>query len=211
MIAAATIENIRNAAPISDVVAHYVDLRRTARGGTGLCPFHNERTPSFHTRDDRGFFKCFGCGEGGDVFAFVSKSEHIAFPAAIARVAQLVGQPPPDTRQVRPPGPPVRTERQQLWDFHKWLRRSELLLLADLKRHEEAHRNACQLAASLERRPHLLETSASSRNLHDTALRRVRETSLGICNIENRLAAIETGEPAEWVNLLRATGGQIDA
>ncbi|WP_067567474.1 DNA primase [Nocardia acidivorans] len=79
---------IRERARIEDVVGEYVALRRAgADSMKGLCPFHDEKSPSFHVRPNHGHFHCFGCGEGGDVFAFLQKIEHIGFVEAVEQVA----------------------------------------------------------------------------------------------------------------------------
>ena len=84
-------EKIKDGVRLSDVVSKYVRL--TAKGGehSGLCPFHNERTPSFTVVDSRGFFHCFGCGENGDVFDFVQKMDGCTFPEAKEKVATDAG------------------------------------------------------------------------------------------------------------------------
>ncbi|MEX0686603.1 MAG: DNA primase [Balneolales bacterium] len=79
-------EEVRDAADIVDVVSDYVKLKRSGSGFTGLCPFHNEKTPSFHVTPTMGIYKCFGCGEGGDVFNFVMKIEGIGFTEAIRQL-----------------------------------------------------------------------------------------------------------------------------
>ncbi|MCV7440607.1 DNA primase [Mycobacterium paraense] len=83
---------IRERARIEDVVGDYVQLRRAgADSMKGLCPFHNEKSPSFHVRPNHGHFHCFGCGEGGDVYAFVQKIEHVSFVEAVELLADRVG------------------------------------------------------------------------------------------------------------------------
>lgn len=83
---------IRERARIEDVVGDYVQLRRAGADSLkGLCPFHNEKSPSFHVRPNHGHFHCFGCGEGGDVFAFVQKIEHVSFVEAVELLADRVG------------------------------------------------------------------------------------------------------------------------
>ncbi|GFG50835.1 DNA primase [Mycolicibacterium agri] len=77
---------------IEDVVGDYVQLRRAGADSLkGLCPFHDEKTPSFHVRPNHGHFHCFGCGEGGDVYAFVQKIEHVNFVEAVELLADRVG------------------------------------------------------------------------------------------------------------------------
>lgn len=80
-------EEVRQAADIVDVVSDYVKLRRTGSSFTGLCPFHNEKTPSFNVSPSLGIYKCFGCGEGGDVFNFVMKIDGVGFEEAVRTLA----------------------------------------------------------------------------------------------------------------------------
>jgi DNA primase len=83
---------IREKIRIEDVVGDYVQLRRAgADSMKGLCPFHDEKSPSFHVRPNHGHFHCFGCGEGGDVYAFVQKIEHVSFVEAVELLADRVG------------------------------------------------------------------------------------------------------------------------
>ena len=83
---------IRERNRIDEVVGDYVQLRRAGADSLkGLCPFHDEKSPSFHVRPNHGHFHCFGCGEGGDVYAFVQKIEHVSFVEAVERLADRVG------------------------------------------------------------------------------------------------------------------------
>jgi DNA primase len=83
---------VRERSRIEEVVGSYVTLRRAGGGSlTGLCPFHDEKTPSFHVTPARGFFHCFGCGEGGDVISFVQKINHVSFSEAVEFLADRVG------------------------------------------------------------------------------------------------------------------------
>ena len=83
---------IRERVRIEDVVGDYVQLRRAGADSLkGLCPFHDEKSPSFHVRPNHGHFHCFGCGEGGDVYAFVQKIEHVSFVEAVELLADRVG------------------------------------------------------------------------------------------------------------------------
>ncbi|MBM9469514.1 DNA primase [Nakamurella leprariae] len=85
-------ERVRDANPIDQVIGEYVALRRAGGGNLkGLCPFHDEKTPSFNVRPARGAFYCFGCQEGGDVFAFVAKIEHLDFIDVVRRLADRAG------------------------------------------------------------------------------------------------------------------------
>jgi DNA primase len=83
---------VKQQADMVRVVGEYVKLKKTgAQNYSGLCPFHNEKTPSFSVHATRQFFHCFGCGESGDVFTFVQKIENITFPEAVRAVAQKLG------------------------------------------------------------------------------------------------------------------------
>src|SRR6201999_2745062 len=83
---------IRERVRIEEVVGDYVQLKRAGADSLkGLCPFHNEKSPSFHVRPNHGHFHCFGCGEGGDVYAFIQKVEHVSFVEAVELLADRVG------------------------------------------------------------------------------------------------------------------------
>ncbi|KGI68897.1 DNA primase [Mycolicibacterium rufum] len=83
---------IRERVSIDDVVGDYVQLRRAGADSLkGLCPFHDEKSPSFHVRPNHGHFHCFGCGEGGDVYAFLQRIEHVSFVEAVELLADRVG------------------------------------------------------------------------------------------------------------------------
>ena len=83
---------VREKSQIADVVGAVVGLRNAGGGSLkGLCPFHDEKTPSFNVNPTRGFFHCFGCGEGGDVIDFVMKTDHLSFSDAIERLAGKAG------------------------------------------------------------------------------------------------------------------------
>ncbi len=83
---------IREQTRIEEIVGDYVALRRAGADSLkGLCPFHDEKTPSFHVRPNHGHFHCFGCGEGGDVYSFLQKQEHITFVEAVQQLADRIG------------------------------------------------------------------------------------------------------------------------
>jgi DNA primase len=86
------IARVRELSPVVDVISEHVTLK-SAGGGSmkGLCPFHDERSPSFNVTPARGFWHCFGCGEGGDVISFVQKIDHLSFTEAVERLAARVG------------------------------------------------------------------------------------------------------------------------
>jgi DNA primase len=83
---------VRDHSPIDEVVADYVQLKNAGGGQKkGLCPFHDEKSPSFHVTPSKGYFHCFGCQTGGDVIAFVMKMDHITFTETIERLAERIG------------------------------------------------------------------------------------------------------------------------
>lgn len=85
------IEEVRSRSDIVSVIGKYVRLKRTGSGYTGLCPFHNEKTPSFHVNPARQMYKCFGCGVGGNVLTFVMEYENLTFPEAMEMLAEEAG------------------------------------------------------------------------------------------------------------------------
>ena len=89
--AAAARERVRNASDIVEVVGQYVTLKKAGRTWKGLCPFHQEKTPSFTVSPERQTFHCFGCGAGGDVFRFVQETERLTFPEALRHLAERAG------------------------------------------------------------------------------------------------------------------------
>lgn len=88
------IDEVRQRVNIADIVGQYVTLKTAGAGSMkGLCPFHDERSPSFHVRPQAGFYHCFGCGEGGDVFTFLQKMDHLSFQETVERLAGVIGYP----------------------------------------------------------------------------------------------------------------------
>ncbi|MBD5429309.1 DNA primase [Lactobacillus sp.] len=83
------INEVRNSVNIVDVVSQYVSLEKKGKDYIGLCPFHQEKTPSFTVSEGKQFFKCFGCGKGGNVFKFMMYKENLNFPESVKAVAQL--------------------------------------------------------------------------------------------------------------------------
>lgn len=86
------IEEVKARTNIADIISDYVSLKSAGVGSMkGLCPFHDERTPSFHVRPQVGFYHCFGCGESGDVYSFLQKMDHVSFSEAVERLAGRAG------------------------------------------------------------------------------------------------------------------------
>ncbi len=90
-IAEEKIQEIRDRVDIVDVVSGYLPLKRSGANHQGLCPFHQEKTPSFNVNAARQIFHCFGCGVGGNVFSFLMRMEGLSFPDAVRRLAEKVG------------------------------------------------------------------------------------------------------------------------
>jgi len=96
------LDEVRARVRLSDIVSRTVKLTRRGREFTGLCPFHNEKTPSFTVSDDKNFYHCFGCGSHGDVIGFVMEQDGLTFPEAVERMAVEAGlEVPVSTPQER--------------------------------------------------------------------------------------------------------------
>lgn len=91
------INEIRDRADMLQVVGDYVQLKKAGANYKACCPFHSEKTPSFNVNPAQGFFKCFGCGEGGNIFTFLMKIEGWSFPEAVHHLAKRVGVDVPET------------------------------------------------------------------------------------------------------------------
>ncbi|MCD6525898.1 MAG: DNA primase [Desulfuromonas sp.] len=112
------IMQVRERVDIVDLISGYVQLKHSGANHMGLCPFHNEKTPSFNVNSTRQIFHCFGCGVGGNVFSFLMRMEGIAFPQAVRRLAEQVGieipEDEPDDRELQ-----RRKEREQLGQIYE--------------------------------------------------------------------------------------------
>jgi DNA primase len=114
---AAFIEDLRSRADIVQVIQDHVSLKKAGSSYKGLCPFHGEKTPSFHVNRERGFFHCFGCGVGGDAIKFVELYEKVGFTDAVRILARKFGVTVPETT---PDGQEVDTrERETLLRIHE--------------------------------------------------------------------------------------------
>lgn len=101
---------------IASFIGQYVSLKTRGNDLIGLCPFHREKTPSFHVHPDRGFFKCFGCGAGGDVISFVQKLENLTFADSVRFIATKAGI------EVDPENPAearARSEREHIYEANR--------------------------------------------------------------------------------------------
>ena len=93
----ATIDEIRSRLDIVDLIGRYVELKKAGRNFKALCPFHDEKTPSFNVNPDRQIFHCFGCDKGGNVFSFLMLHENLSFPEAARSLARECGIEIPET------------------------------------------------------------------------------------------------------------------
>jgi DNA primase len=105
------VEEVRRTADIVRYISDHVSLRRTGASWKGLCPFHQEKTPSFNVRSEPPLFHCFGCGEGGDVFKFAMLHERVGFPEAVEMIARRFGVAVPENRF---DGGPDRKAREEM-------------------------------------------------------------------------------------------------
>ncbi|HEY3916220.1 MAG TPA: DNA primase [Stellaceae bacterium] len=96
------LDELRQRVSLAEIVGRRVKLIRRGREFTGLCPFHNEKTPSFSVVEDKGFYHCFGCGAHGDVIGFTMQTENLSFPEAVEQLARRAGlEVPQETREER--------------------------------------------------------------------------------------------------------------
>ena len=128
---------LKEQADIVRIVGEYVKLRKSgAQNFQGLCPFHNEKTPSFSVHATRQFFHCFGCGASGDVFSFVQKIENITFPEAVRLIAEKLKIPLPKMSYASPEEARTAKLRGGLIDIHE---RACVFFQEQLRRPEAAH------------------------------------------------------------------------
>jgi len=112
-------ERVKQQADIVRVVGEYVRLKKTGKDFSGLCPFHQEKTPSFTVSPIKQIFYCFGCGKGGDVFNFVMDMEKSAFPEAVRTVAEKCGIAIPRPRERSPEERQENQQRAALVEMHR--------------------------------------------------------------------------------------------
>ena len=110
------IDDLKAQADIVQVVQDYVPLKKAGTSYKGLCPFHSEKTPSFHVHGDKGFFHCFGCGVGGDVLKFLELQEKLGFPDAVRQLAHRFGVQVPEPNSELDAA--AETEREAMLGVH---------------------------------------------------------------------------------------------
>jgi DNA primase len=131
-----SIERVRDAVDMAELVGAKTDLRRVGSRWTGLCPFHDERTPSFSVDPERGLYHCFGCGVGGDAIRFVQETEALDFPEAVEALAERYG-----VRLEREEDDPAAEQRRRRRErLHALLERAARFYAAYLWDSQEAKR-----------------------------------------------------------------------
>ncbi|HCC67625.1 TPA: DNA primase, partial [Patescibacteria group bacterium] len=105
------IEEIKNRLDIVNELSKYVELKPTGKNFSGICPFHSEKTPSFIVSPELQRYKCFGCGESGDIFNFIQQIENIDFPEALEKLAKEAG--------VELVKPQINTHIAKLYEINK--------------------------------------------------------------------------------------------
>lgn len=131
------IDEVREKTNIVEVIGQYVQLKKSGKNYLGLCPFHEEKTPSFSVAEDKQIFHCFGCGKGGNVYTFLQELEGISFPEAVKKVADLE-QIPLGIEISNEPISQTSTGQQQLIALHERTRDLYHHLLVNTKVGETA-------------------------------------------------------------------------
>lgn len=143
----ALLDKIKNSVSISDVISEYVTL--VPKGGRlwGLCPFHEEHTPSFTVSEDKGFYHCFGCGKGGSVFNFLMDIENLTFPEAARRLAEKAGI---ELEEMSEEQQEAHSDKQALYELYKRLAKSfhYILLNKPQAEHAREYLNARKISSS---------------------------------------------------------------
>ncbi len=123
MISESTLSQIRDRVSLFDLISEYVELKGSGKNYRGLCPFHQERSPSFFVSPERDSFHCFGCGVGGNLFHFLMRMENLSFPEAVSRLAERAGIelqdiPNADTGGAQRRQRHFELNRQSAWYYH---------------------------------------------------------------------------------------------
>jgi DNA primase len=143
------VSEIRDRSSILEVVSDYVTLKKTGRNHRGLCPFHSEKTPSFMVNEEKQIFHCFGCGEGGDVFAFLMKAGHFSFPQAVEELAKRYGVKLP-ARELSASQKKEMDKRESLFEINRIASEYFRDLLTRRREGEEGRRYLSQRGISQE-------------------------------------------------------------
>ncbi|RVU71705.1 MULTISPECIES: DNA primase [Lactobacillus] len=117
------INEVRSSVNIVDVISQYVSLEKKGKDYLGLCPFHQEKTPSFTVNEEKQFFKCFGCGKGGNVFKFLMYKDNLTFPESVQEVAEFAHIPMPNnySKTAVKANPLIELHREAVNFYHRVL------------------------------------------------------------------------------------------
>ncbi|HEU5314553.1 MAG TPA: DNA primase [Chloroflexota bacterium] len=126
------IDDVKSRVDITELVGQRVQLKRAGKYFKGLCPFHQEKTPSFYVYPDQGTYHCYGCGKGGDVFTWLQETEHLEFGEALRRLADRAGVALPE-RAARKPDPEQTAAADALTEAAAWYH-EQLLASPDAQR-----------------------------------------------------------------------------
>ncbi|MFQ5542871.1 MAG: DNA primase [Nitrospiria bacterium] len=110
-------ETIREQSDLLNIASEYLPLKKSGQNHTALCPFHQEKTPSFTVSSMKQIFYCYGCGTGGDVFTFLMKMEDLSFPESLQRLAERAGIPLPENSD--PKNPSIRSEFEEIYELNE--------------------------------------------------------------------------------------------
>src|SRR3989338_10785501 len=111
---AGQVDEIKARIDIVDLISEYIRLKQAGTNWKALCPFHNEKSPSFMASKDKQIWHCFGCGEGGDIFTFVQKMEGVEFAEALRLLAQKAGV------KLEVSDPKLASQKNKLMDINLW-------------------------------------------------------------------------------------------
>src|SRR5690625_2746784 len=116
------IEQLKNANDIVDIIGEYVQLKKQGKNFFGLCPFHDEKTPSFSVNQDKQIFHCFGCKKGGNVMTFLMEIENFTFPQALQLLSERSGIKIP-TNNYHQSSPEKSKAQENILTAYDWLTR----------------------------------------------------------------------------------------
>ena len=189
-------QHVKSVADIVRVVGETVTLKKAGSNFIGLCPFHQEKTPSFSVHATRQFYYCFGCGAKGDVFRFVMEMEKVPFPEAVRRVAQRMGMPIPAHTSTDEAASPEAKLRKALEEVHE--------------RALAFYRKQLQTAEAAPVRELIRERGVTGESVEEFGLGYAPASGDALANFLNREGFATNVLEASGLVLRRDTGGHFD-
>jgi len=189
-------QHVKSVADIVRVVGETVTLKKAGSNFIGLCPFHQEKTPSFSVHATRQFYYCFGCGAKGDVFRFVMEMEKVPFPEAVRRVAQRMGMPIPAHTSTDEAASPEAKLRKALEEVHE--------------RALAFYRKQLQTAEAAPVRELIRERGVTGESVEEFGLGYAPASGDALANFLNREGFATNVLEASGLVLRRDTGGYFD-